>query len=77
MTRSIEPSWLAGHSSTHVTEMFYAHLHPDHLKRAAGVIDSILGNLVTNLVTNWPDPVTDTGAPRGAQTPDKIDVAVT
>ncbi len=67
---------VAGHSSTHVTEMFYAHLHPDHLKRAARVIDSVLGNLVTNLVTNSPDHATDAGAPRGAQTPDKIDVAV-
>jgi integrase len=33
----------AGHSSTHVTEMFYAHLHPDHLKGAVGVIDEVLG----------------------------------
>ena len=66
----------AGHSSTHVTETFYAHMHPDHLKHAAGVIDSVLGSLVNNLVTNSPDDVTDAGAPRGAQTPDKIDVAV-
>ena len=62
----------AGHSSTHVTEMFYAHLHPDHLKRAAGVIDSVLGSLVTNS----PDHATDAGAPRAAQTPDKIGIAV-
>jgi hypothetical protein len=48
----------------HVTEIFYARLHPDHLKRAAGAIDSVLGNLVTNLVTNSPDHVTDAGAPR-------------
>jgi Phage integrase family len=33
----------AGHSSTHVTEMFYAHLHREHLKDAAGVIDTVLG----------------------------------
>ena len=35
----------AGHSSTHVTETYYAHLQPDHLTHAAGVIDAALGNL--------------------------------
>jgi Phage integrase family len=66
----------AGHSSTHVTEMFYAHLHPEHLKRAAGVIDSVLSGFVTNLVTNRPALRTESDPPVGAQAPDKIDVAV-
>jgi hypothetical protein len=48
----------AGHSSTHVTELFYAHLHPEHLKGAAGVIDSVLGTFLTtflNHLSSWRD----------------------
>ena len=66
----------AGHSSTHVTEMFYAHLHPDHLKGAAGVIDAVLGSFLTNLVTTCPDPGPDGDPTNDAQTPDTIDVPV-
>ena len=66
----------AGNSSTHVTEMFYAHLHPDHLKRAAGVIDEVLGSFVTNLVTNSPDRTVDADAGDFLQPPDKIDVVL-
>jgi integrase len=66
----------AGHSSTHVTEMFYAHLHPDHLKRAASVIDEELRTFLTNLVTTCPDRGTDGGTSAATQTPDKIDLAV-
>jgi hypothetical protein len=66
----------AGHSSTHVTEMFHAHLHPDHLKGAAGVIDEVLGSFLTNLVTTGPDPSADGDSTNDTQTPDTIDVAV-
>jgi len=62
----------AGHSSTHVTELFYAHLHPEHLKGAAGVIDSVLGTFLTNLVTTCPPGGTDADPPHRAQAPDTI-----
>jgi Phage integrase family len=66
----------AGHSSTHVTELFYAHLHPEHLKGAAGVIDSVLGTFLTNLVTTGPPGGTPADRRHRTQTPDRIDVAV-
>ena len=66
----------SGHSSTHVTEMFYAHLHPEHLKDPAGVIDTVLGNF-GNQFGNQSSGSEDSPETRAdAQAPDKIDVAV-
>ena len=64
----------AGHSSTHVTETYCAHLQPDHLKHAAGVIDAALGNLVITLVTTSADRADAPRVPEPAQTPDKLHV---
>ena len=67
----------AGHSSTHVTEMFYAHLHPEHLKRC-GRRDRHgprkFGNQFGNQSSrsDGQTPVRRVGT----QAPDKIDVAV-
>ena len=59
-----------------VTQMFYAQRHPDHLKRAAGVIDQVLRSFVTNLVTKSPDRTIGADADDSLQPPDKIDVVL-
>ena len=64
----------AGHSSTHVTETYYAHMQPDRLTHAAGVIDAALGNFVTTLVTTSADSGRAAGEPESAQAPDTLDV---
>ena len=64
----------AGHSSTHVTETYYAHLQPDHLTHAAGVIDAALGNFLATFLTTSPDSGDAPDQPRSAQTPDTLHV---
>ena len=64
----------AGHSSTHVTETYYAHLQPDHLTHAAGVIDAALGNSLTTLLTTSADCGDAPRVSEAVQTPDKLHV---
>jgi hypothetical protein len=54
--------------------MFYAHLHPEHLKHAAGVIDSVLGTFLTNFLTTSAETDTRPGAVKSAQVGDTIQV---